>query len=717
MGTGAFYYFQRSESSGRLCEYGVVPTEFERRRDAFLQHVEGDEKWEPPSGDPEFVPAEYSFNPYTPWPMLSRVAELGEVALPFFVELCDGPRALYGIHGLELLGARAGAKGVAVLERLLGVGLVGCRAAVALERVSPARFWKLKLHSNPDVVAELTKKHRREGTGAKWLKRIFALGDEKTSEAAVKAIDQLRADERGVTGELRKALASSSATVREAAASALGMTELEKRKEAFLRELSGDNAWDSEFTMSPYSPFSAIDRLAELGEEALPFFCSLSATPKSGWRDDRLYGIHGIELLGARAGPKGLAALEAALGADHAGRCAAVAIERVKPDRFWELKLYSNTNAVEDLTKKHRKEGTGPKWLARILALGDQRSSAAAVKAIDQVRLEERELVLELRKALLSPFAEVRAAASWALANAPTASPVEALIESMVTSGRVGPVEAVAWHPESIMLVEMLARQRGLAFLASLLERRRCAGLHTPVEPLRAFIEDWLRNPKREWRFEEHEVHDAACCALELGDEALLPALVEAVMPLNTGYAWNPLISALKHLGPKAREALEQRKASADPERAKIIGWMLDALNQNSLGLDWADGEFVKGSLDHSTGGAFAHYSRVLRAQASAHSAFQLAWIDRAFGASILPARLEWIRSLGCRDEALLKELATPVTPLEGLRLSWRKCEAKDAERVAAAGLPGLAFTGSRDPAHTEAAKAHVERVKAACSS
>ena len=492
------------------------------------------------------------------------------------------------------------------------------------------------------------------------------------------------------------------------------MTELEKRKSDFFSELASHDAWDSEFTANPYSPYRSMEKLAELGEEALPFFIEICRGSKGSW-DDRLYGIHGIECLGERAGPTGLAALEALIGADYAGKCAAVAIERVMPERFWELKLHTNTEAVESLTEKHRDEGTGATWIARILALGDEKNSAAALNSLRDVKAGERELILELRKALMSPFATVRATASRLLANAPSASPVEALIESMATSGMVS-VEPVAWHPDSVVLAPVLAQRKNLAYLGSLLERRRCAGLTTPPEPLIDVIDQTLRFPKREWRYEQHDVHDAATCARELNHEALIPALVEAVMPLNTGYAWNPLVDSFRVLGAKGRAALELAKKSADSERRKTIDGMFEALSRNWLQLEFCDSQFVDGSIDHTTGGAFALYSSVLRRGPSAHAAFQLAWIDRAFGATILPARIAWIRSMGFRDEELVQELATQVAPLEGYRFSWRKCEKADAERVAAAGLPGLAFSGSRDPAHTQAAKAHVARVKAACS-
>ena len=137
------------------------------------------------------------------------------------------------------------------------------------------------------------------------------------------------------------------------------MTELEKRKSDFFSELSSYGAWDSEFTPNPYDPYSAITKVAELGEEALPFLIEICRGSKGSWDDPRLYGIYGIQRLGDR-GAEGLTALEALIGADYAGKCAAVAIERVKPERFWELKLHTNTDAVEDLTQKHRDED--PPW-------------------------------------------------------------------------------------------------------------------------------------------------------------------------------------------------------------------------------------------------------------------------------------------------------------------------------------------------------------------
>jgi hypothetical protein len=306
----------------------------------------------------------------------------------------------------------------------------------------------------------------------------------------------------------------------------------------------------------------------------------------------------------------------------------------------------------------------------------------------------------------------VRRSAAFILSQVPTGSPAEALIEAMATACSVTAVERVAWHPDSLVLVTLLVRQEIVGTLRELLERRRCSGLVTPIEPARALIEKKLRFPQRAWGSELHQVCMAAGCALQLGDPALIPALVDAVVPENgDNLAWGALVDALRFFGAEARAQLEARP------RTKQLDWMLEAVRRAPLDLGWADGDFVKGSIDHSTSCAFTVYSGALRAGPSARAAFQLAWIDRAFGVPITEARANWIRSLGCGDEVLLGELATPVVPLEGFRFMWRKCEAADAPKVAAAGLPGLAFTGSGDPAHTVAAKAHVARVRASCTS
>ena len=88
--------------------------------------------------------------------------------------------------------------------------------------------------------------------------------------------------------------------------------------------------------------------------------------------------------------------------------------------------------------------------------------------------------------------------------------------------------------------------------------------------------------------------------------------------------------------------------------------------------IDAADNRYLAMNLQDfdPDAGAYGHYARVLLANPRhAHAAFQCAWIDRFYGSPITAERVEWLRSLGVRDEALLAELATPLaSPLAGER-------------------------------------------------
>src|SRR5207244_9794268 len=121
--------------------------------------------------------------------------------------------------------------------------------------------------------------------------------------------------------------------------------------------------------------------------------------------------------------------------------------------------------------------------------------------------------------------------------------------------------------------------------------------------------------------------------------------------------------------------------------------------------LESADAVFTEGEkiehmlmLEYS---GYAYYaSALLQAPHLAHAAFQLAWIDRAFGSPITAQRVSWLRDLGIRDEALLGELATPPSAaLEGSRSYYlARLDHRDVERAKAladtaehAGLPSVA--------------------------
>lgn len=498
-------------------------------------------------------------------------------------------------------------------------------------------------------------------------------------------------------------------------------SELDQRYRAFLDEYDADAQWDSEFTPSPHDPYGAMAKLAALGADAVPRLGELLSARE---RDLRRLACHGAEWMGPAAAPL-LPALERLLADDWCSGPAATAIARIEPERFWALGLPRFTDAVRSLMDSGlARDGGAAPLLARLAALDEEAPVLEALSAVDSFitytgkgQPLEPALLDALRRCSLSRHATVRGRAAFVLGKIPGAQPTEALVEGMATSGHLGNLETVAWHEDSVVLVRLAAEKRNVDRLAELLMRRRCAGLATDAEPLLPLVADVLRHPKREWRYEEHEVEAAARCAFELGHPALLAPLVDAVVPENGGYAWDSLVRALRSYGPDAVAALTARREQvkdAQPGVFERAGWMLDALGRAPDWLEVADGAFLRGQLEPSVGGAFRAYATALRLASSAHAAFQVAWIDRAFGAAITPARRAWIRGLGFRDEAFLDELTRPVPPLEGHRFLWTKCAAKDVARVLAAGVPGLAYLGSRDPAHLEAAKAHVERVKAA---
>lgn len=523
--------------------------------------------------------------------------------------------------------------------------------------------------------------------------------------AATDALRALVANHPGVVGEHAARLLLAARVTRP--------EELERRVKEFRDELYSYEAWDHDFIPNPHSPYEALSKLTELGPEVIPTLCQMV---RDGDREVRYWAIIGLKEFGPSAGAEALAALETVLDDSYVARSAAEAIAFVDESRFFQLGLHANHSAVGDVTRTHHRRGTAAGWLQRVFWVGDEGASTAAIEGLPDIDAPDIELLLVLREALRSPYAKVQSRAIWLLGRLPGATSVESLIRAMVSSGYVAVVDRVAWHPDSIELVDVLVKREWVAFLADLVFRRRCAGLETPPELAREFVERKLRDPKREWRYEEHDVHDAAKCALELGDDALLPALVDAVIPANGGYAWNALVQALAFFAPRAIERLEARQLEVDAPTAERIGWMLKQLRSiRRPELEWADAQFVRGDIDHTTGGAFETYGRVLRDRPSAHAAFQLAWIDRAFGVPITPERVSWIALLGCEDEALLTELTTPVTPLNGLRFTWRSCKPHDVEGVLAAGLPGLAHTGSRDPQHEAMAQAHVDRVRRAC--
>lgn len=494
----------------------------------------------------------------------------------------------------------------------------------------------------------------------------------------------------------------------------MSVDEARSRCSDLVSEIFAHESWDSEFTPSPHSPGSVLARVVELGADAVPALCELLLE-----RDEhvRWWAAVGLGECGQRAPAQALAALRAVPPSDYAGTRAREAIGLIDLGAFFALPPTERKAALADLARTTVRQGGTKAFLAAMLERDDEDGLLATLSAMEPVPRGDRETFTLVSRALQSPRAAVRAKAAWVLGRSPDAGDAEELIEAMVTSGTPTTIDRVAWHPSSRALVEVLIAKGNVGWLGDLLQRRRCAGLVTePTTALLAFLEDKLRHPdRRDFRFKEHDVHDAARAALELGDARLVPALVDAVRPENGGYAWQPLVKALTFFA-ASLPVLRERQTTAKEKVQERLGWMIDAVTRaRPSTLEWPHGAFVSGSIDHTTDCAFSGYAQVLREQPSAAAAFQLAWIDRAFGVTITTDRVAWIRGLGLADAALLEDLSRPVPALSGLRLSWRKCgSAENVKEALAAGLPGLAFTGSRDPAHQALAKTHVDRVERA---
>jgi hypothetical protein len=322
--------------------------------------------------------------------------------------------------------------------------------------------------------------------------------------------------------------------------------------------------------------------------------------------------------------------------------------------------------------------------------------------------------------------AEVRRAVAEVLALSGVETVSEELVEALCHGGPLskGVVERVAAHPSSERLVPaMVGVPAAVGSLGALVMRRRCAGLDTDPEPLRAFLRAYMEEPPGRWPGPRYG--DAAPTAVAaLGDETMLEYLVPMLhvdRPATT--EWNAVIRAFATFGAHGRLLLQQQaRRHPDVDR---IRWALDEVDRyraHDRRLEDADDAFLRGRVETSLGGAFASYGHALLLEPSAHAAFQLAWIDRAFGAPVTAERVAWIRALGFADEALLADVARPVErPLDGHRFRWDRGESREpdrgrAARAAAAGLPAVAMRWCRDDTYERSAREHLERVRRAAS-
>lgn len=509
--------------------------------------------------------------------------------------------------------------------------------------------------------------------------------------------------------------------------------EHERLWEQYLEELRRDQDWDHDFVPSPYSPGRALRAFVErAGAAAAP---TLLGAVSSEDESMTYWACVGLGWLGPRAGAAAAAALEARVwrtrGKAEPYWPAAVALEAVDPPRSRAAGAQRNPTLLKHLLRFHLERGIEAacefiEWIidhedaATIEAMLRQWELRDAAVERCPSRLAER-----LRQLVQSHAADgVGAAAANLLAEARVVEPASKLIEVLARSGSVntGAVERLAAHPDSEQLLNPILAQGNVHLLSELLLRRRCAGWQTDAWLTRALLREKLERPDRRWPTEQHEVHEAALCVAELRDMKLLDGLVKAVTPENDGYAWNALVRALRAFGLPALEALRRELAACPPgERRKRLEWMLARVEPPKPSmrelLDRADEIFLGGRIEPTVWGAFRAYGDVLLAWPSAHAAFQLAWIDRAFGAEVVPERVSWIRGLGFFEEELLAELARPLDrPLEGYRFEWdggelQKHDPVRAARAAEAGLPSLAAHWSREVRYENAALAYMERV------
>jgi hypothetical protein len=492
-------------------------------------------------------------------------------------------------------------------------------------------------------------------------------------------------------------------------------------------EVRDDADWDSEFTPSPYHPGRAVSEFVDGVTVAEAVTLLLGVLTGSGpeiphWagRDLSYWACAGLEQLGPAAGDAAADVLAERVGARREPlMAAAVALDAIAPTRARELGVHRLPETMTVVTGRYVTLGDAAtveyvEWFVATQADED------VVRLFRDVRLRDR-MCRDCPPALAGLLhgllrgdrgVPVRREAAEILAMAGAGGVTEELIEVLSEGGPlpVGVVERVAAHPASERLVPTLVSVPGVATdLARLIARRRCAGLGTAPAPLRAFLR-------------ERHGDGVASAIADLRDETLLAGLLPH---LHAGRFrprdWAALIRAFASFGAQGRAMLDEygrRHPGIEPVR-----WAIEEVDRYLTAGGWlevADRAFRLGQIEPAVEGAFRAYGEVLLFRPSAHAAFQLAWIDRAFGAPVPAERVGWIRSLGFTDERLLADLARPVErPLDGQRSGWdlgssvRDDPARSA-RAAEAGLPSLAARWHHDDTLVAAGKAHLEDVRRA---
>lgn len=509
----------------------------------------------------------------------------------------------------------------------------------------------------------------------------------------------------------------------------------ERPWQRFHQVLRANQAWDHDFIGSPHDPARPLRAFVDAaGSTAAPALVGMLASRDD---DERYWACVGLEWLGPRAGAGAADALEARVRArEDPYWPAAVALEAVDPVRARAAGAQRDREVLGHLVRFHLERGieAACEFIEWVI---DHEDEATILEMLGNWELrgaaEERcppRLAACLRLlAPAHPSERVQGAAANLLAVATAEERAAGLIETLARSGSISSaaLDRVAAHPDSALLVKPLVDGGLVNLLSDLLLRRRCAGWRTDPALMRPLLREKLERPTREWRYEQHDVHYAALCVAELRNVELIDSLVKAVVPENGAFAWDPLVRAFRALGAPAQEALRLELAACPPgERRERLKWMLAATAQGSRELhellEWADRSFLDGRIEPSVYGAFRAYGEVLLVGPSAHAAFQLAWIDRAFGTEVVSGRVQWIRSLGFRGQELLAELGQPLaSPLNGSRSEWdggetQKRDPARAARAAEAGLPSLAAHWSREERYERAAEEQLARVRRAAA-
>jgi hypothetical protein len=507
--------------------------------------------------------------------------------------------------------------------------------------------------------------------------------------------------------------------------------EAQRLFDDFRLELWSHRNWDSDFTPSPHEPGR---KLRELVDRAGAAAAPLLLDALTGDRDVRSWAFVGLEWLGPAAGEAAVAVLVEHVSARRDPLpAAAVALDAIAPARARKVGVHRWPETMVQVTDRYLRQGVDATagyvgWFVAEQADEDVVRFLAQRELRDRISHDCPERLAGILRALLHSDrgTEVRREAAEILMVSGLDVVTEELVEALCGGGPLSTavIERVAAHPASERLVPRLVGMPGAAVgLATLIMRRGCAGLGTNPAPLRAFLRTCVEDPDGRWPSPRYG--DAVPTAIAwLRDETMLEYLLPMLHADRlASHESSAVVRAFASFGTYGRMLLEQQ-CQRHPD-LKQMRWTLDAVERfgrHEQSLDHADDLFVRGRIETTVGGAFTAYGLVLLLEPSAHAAFQLAWIDRAFGAPVTAERVEWIRALGFADDTFLAELARPVhRPLEGHRFQWdcgesRQHDPTRAARAAATGLPALATRWCRDDTFDRLAQDHIDRVRRAAA-